>query len=63
MKKLALSAAMTLVGFHAIAGGMNAAIEEPNVTVATIEQDAASSDGGILVPIAALIMFAAGLTN
>ncbi len=63
MKKLVLAAAMTLVAFHALAGGMNAPVEEPEVSIETIENDVVSSDGGILVPIFALVMFAAALAD
>jgi hypothetical protein len=55
MKKIALAAAFSLAATTAYAGGMSEPVMEPEVIV----EDTASSDGGILVPLLAIILFAA----
>jgi len=54
MKKIALAAAFSLAATTAYAGGMSEPVMEPEVIV----EDTASSDGGILVPLLAIVLFA-----
>lgn len=60
MKKLALAAtlAFAATGFSAQAGGVAPAMDPP-----VIIDDTVTSAGGILVPIVALIMFAAAVAD
>ncbi|MEM9317528.1 MAG: hypothetical protein AAGA70_00790 [Pseudomonadota bacterium] len=60
MKKLAAAAGIALLvsSAPALAGGIAPVMSEPVIVTET-----SSSAGGILVPIMALIMFAAALSN
>ena len=59
MKKLAVAAgfALALAGAPAVAGGV------AQTPVEVVVVDTATSNGGILVPIMAVILFAAALSN
>ncbi|MCF6444591.1 hypothetical protein [Nereida sp. MMG025] len=56
MKKIALAAVLSVAASTAFAGGLSDAVVEPEVI---IEDTAGSSNGGIIVPVLALLLFAA----
>jgi len=59
MKKLTLAAAFAVAAFPALSGNLSDPIVEPVVTADVIEAGTVSSDSGILVPLMALLFFAA----
>ncbi|SIO49194.1 hypothetical protein SAMN05444722_2642 [Rhodovulum sp. ES.010] len=59
MKKIALAAALSVAATSAFAGGYSEPVMEPEIIV----EDTSSSAGGIIVPILALILFAAAASN
>lgn len=60
MKKFALAAVLSVAASTAFAGGLSDAVIEPEVI---IEDTAGSSNGGIIVPIMALLLFAAAASS
>ena len=62
MKKFALAAALVAATAPAFAGGV---VEVPptNVTIVDVQDDTRSSAGGVIVPILALLLLAAALSD
>ena len=58
MKKLTLAAAFAVAAFPAFSGSLSDPIAEPKVTAQAVETGTVSSDGGVLVPLMALLFFA-----
>ncbi|PHQ99457.1 MAG: hypothetical protein COB39_03655 [Marinosulfonomonas sp.] len=63
MKKLTLAAAFAVAASPALSGSLSDPIVEPMITAEVVETGTVSSDGGILVPLMALLFFAAAATN
>ena len=63
MKHLTIAAVFAALVSPAFAGGYDETVMEEPVTAEMIETDTASSNGGILVPIMALIFFAVAASN
>lgn len=63
MKKLTLAAAFAVAAFPAFSGSLSDPIVEPMVTAQAVETGTVSSDGGILVPLMALLFFAVAATK
>jgi hypothetical protein len=59
MKKVALAAALSFAATSAFAGGMSEPVIEPMI----VEAETSSSDGGLLIPIALLLVIAAVASN
>ncbi|TCP61103.1 hypothetical protein EV663_10650 [Rhodovulum bhavnagarense] len=59
MKKIALAAALSVAATTAFAGGYSEPVIEPEVIV----EDTSSSAGGVLVPILALVLIAAAVSD
>ncbi|MGG7645429.1 hypothetical protein ACQ5SP_11540 [Rhodovulum sp. YNF3179] len=59
MKRIALAAAFSLAATSAFAGNMAEPVMEPEVIV----EDTATSDGGILVPLLAIILIGAAIAG
>ncbi len=63
MKKLTLAAAFAVAAFPAFSGSLSDLIVEPMVTAEVVQTGTVSSDGGMLVPLLALLFFAAAATK
>jgi len=59
MKKIALATALSVAATAGFAGGYSEPVMEPEIIV----QDTSSSAGGVIVPILALILFAAVIAD
>lgn len=59
MKKIACAAALSLAATSAFAGGF----DDPVIDVVDIVEETSSSKGGILVPLIALILIAAAVSD
>lgn len=59
MKKIALAAALSLVGTTVFAGGMAEPVMEPEVVAAATS----SSSGGIIIPLLLLLIVAAAVSG
>ncbi|WP_039019325.1 hypothetical protein [Halocynthiibacter namhaensis] len=64
MKNIVLSAAFALSATSAFAGGLNQPVPEAEIMpVDVVEAGSSSSGSGILVPLFALVLFAAAASN